>query len=206
MNREPGTASVQTVLGLALLLTPVALAPSCGGTRVVRGSDDASVDERAISRRLDLKDVDLALQELMTHFEGSPFVEDMRGAEERPGLAVMEILNETDQYGIDTTNLRETFEELVLETGCFALVSATEVDRLKRYMSDQASDWYAGGTVPDAGNLFGFRYVIGGTLKGETERGGGAARTQYRLHLKAVDVESGRLLWKKSADITKYQS
>ena len=188
----------------ALLVLGLGLTTSGCRTGITRGSDDPRVNDVAMSRKLDLKDVDIALHTMLENLDQT-WAAKVRATGEEPGLAVMEIRNETDQYGLDTTNLRESFEEQILNMGAFAIVAADAVNKLKSSMMEQNTDWYAGGTVPEAGNLLGFRYIIGGVLKGETERTAGAARTQYRLYLKAVDIETGRLLWKKSADITKAQ-
>ena len=201
--RKPNLAV--SVLMPLVLCTSLASCQLLGPKKVVRGTDDSTVDDVALSRKLDLKDVDIALQKLLKQLDESTWAAKIRASGEEPGLAVMPIRNETDIYGLDTTNLRETFEELVLDMGCFSIVAAGEVDKFKGYMTEQQSDWYNGATIPEAGNLFGFTYVIGGLLKGETERNRSAARTQYRLYLQAIDISTGVKKWKKAASVTKFQ-
>ncbi|MFT5286930.1 MAG: PBP1b-binding outer membrane lipoprotein LpoB [Planctomycetota bacterium] len=189
----------------ALLVLGLGVTTAGCGSTITRGSDDARVNDAALSRKLDLKDVDISLRTMLANLDES-WAQRIRATGERPGLAIMEINNETDQYGLDTTNLRESFQEQILNMGTFKIIAAAGVDKLKSSMMEQHTDWYNGGTVPQAGNLLGFNYIIGGVLKGETERMSGTARTQYRLYLKAVNIETGEILWIKSADITKSQS
>ena len=190
-------------LFLALTSVLLVLFVSCS-SGVKRGSDDPSVNEKAMSRRLDLKDVDHALGTLMKEFEQSPFLGEVKRKGDRPTIAVDMIVNETDQH-ISTERLLQSFETLVVNLGSFKVVSHENVDKFKKYMLEQNSEWYNGATVPNAGNLFGFRYIIGGKIFGETERLSGEARTQYRLVLRAMNLETGVIEWQGQADITKFQ-
>lgn len=189
---------------LFLLLTLALLLAGCG-TTVKRGSDDASLNDLALSRKLDLKDVDIALGKLMKNFEASRFVKDAQQSGGRPGLAVDMIVNETDQHGISTDRLLESFNTKIINMGTFSVVSMANLEKFKKLLLEQNSDWYDGATVPNAGNLYGFKFIIGGKLFGETEYGSGEARTQYRLVLKAMNVENGVIEWQATEDVTKYQ-
>ncbi len=179
------------------------LAGGCA-SGVKRGSDDPSVVDKAMSRKLDLKDVDQALGKLMAEFESKGFVAEVKRDGNRPGIAVDIITNETDQH-ISTERLLQSFETEVVNMGCFKVVSHQNTEKFKKYMIEQNSDWYDGATVPNAGNLFGFHYIIGGKIFGETEKLDGDARTQYRLILKAMNLQTGVIEWQGQADITKYQ-
>ncbi|MBU0755593.1 MAG: penicillin-binding protein activator LpoB [Planctomycetes bacterium] len=190
---------------LFVLFALVCLFAGCG-TTTKRGSDDASLNDLALSRKLDLKDVDIALAKLMKEFEASRFVGDAKKSGERPGLAVDIIVNETDQHGINTDRLLESFNTKIVNMGTFSVVSMANLEKFKKLLLEQNTDWYDGATVPNAGNLYGFRFIIGGKLFGETEYGSGEARTQYRLVLKAMNVENGVIEWQSTADVTKYQS
>ncbi|MFH2002334.1 MAG: hypothetical protein ABIK28_21865 [Planctomycetota bacterium] len=189
-------------VAVSLLIVLIIGVSACSGVR--RGSDDASLDEMAMSRKLDLKDVDLTLKKMMDEFRNSGFLQRVQQSGARPGLALDLILNETDQH-ISTDRLLESFQGMIVDIGAFKVVSPESVAKLKATMLEQNTDWYNGGTVSNAGSLFGFRYIIGGKLFGETERLSGDARTQYRLVLKCVDVETSEILWQKTADVTKYQ-
>jgi len=191
--------------GLAAVSLLCLLLAGCAGG-VKRGSDDPSLDDLAMSRKLDLKDVDLSLGKLMTEFQNSGFIQYVRRDNVRPGIAVDEIVNETDQHGINTGRLLQTFETQVVNLGAFSVVSKENLAKFKQALTEQQSDWYNGATVPNAGNLYGFKYIIGGKLFGETEKLDGEARTQYRLVLRAMNVETGVIEWQGNADVTKFQN
>lgn len=190
-------------LTLIALLVLAFLAVGCGST-VKRGSDDASLNDVALSRKLDLKDVDIAIDKLMGEFMNSGFLGAVKRGGTRPGIAIDVIVNETDQH-LSTDRLLESFNTKIVNMGHFTVVSMNNLNKFKDMLKEQGTDWFDGATVPNAGNLCGFRYIIGGKLFGETERGDGDARTQYRLILKAMDVERGVIEWQGSADVTKYQ-
>ena len=187
-----------------ILILVIALCAGCQGG-IKRGSDDPSVNEKAMSRKLDLKDVDLALGNLMKEFQSSAFVGEVKRDGTRPGIAVDMIVNETDQHGISMDRLLQTFETQVVNLGAFKVVSYENTERFKKQLLEQNSDWYNGATVPNAGNLFGFYYIIGGKLFGETEKYKDEARTQYRMVLRAMNVETGVIEWQGQADVTKFQ-
>jgi uncharacterized protein (TIGR02722 family) len=189
---------------VVLAVAAMVFAGCAGGVK--RGSDDPSLDDKAMSRKLDLKDVDLALGELMAEFDDSGFYKIIQREGGRPGIAVDMIVNETDQHGINTTRLLQSFETKIVNLGIFAVVSKENLAKFKQALAEQNSDWYNGATVPNAGNLYGFKYIIGGKLFGETERLSGEARTQYRLVLRAMNVETGIIEWQGNADVTKFQS
>lgn len=197
--------SFRHCIPLVTLLILVIFAAGCGST-VKRGSDDASLDDLALSRKLDLKDVDLALNKLMKEFKGSPFMAEVKKGGDRPGIAVDIIVNETDQHGISTSRLLESFETQIVNMGTFKVVSKENLAKFKKILLEQQTDWYDGATVPEAGKRFGFQIIIGGKLFGETERGDGEARTQYRLILRAMNVETGVIEWQGQTDVTKHQS
>jgi uncharacterized protein (TIGR02722 family) len=190
--------------GIAILTVAVLCLVACG-TTTKRGSDDPSVVNKAMSRKLDLVDVDDTLAKLMTEFEQSAFLKEVKADSARPGMAVDIIVNETDQASISTDRLLQSFETKVVNMGAFKVVSKENLNKFKDLLKEQNSDWYDGATVPNAGNMFGFKYIIGGKLFGETERGSDEARTQYRLVLRAMDVETGVIEWQGNADVTKYQ-
>jgi len=197
------------LLSFLVLLSAVLILSGCGGTKFQRGSDDPTLDEKAMSRKLDLKDVDLALDKLMKKFESHPFMgrvkQSVAAGGERPGISVDIILNETDQR-IDTNVLLESFRTKIIGFGIYKVVSYDNTMKFKNLLKEQNSDWYNGATVPNAGNLCGFRYIIGGKLLGGTERTSDEARTQYRLVLMALDIETGVIEWQETTDITKFQS
>lgn len=189
---------------IAILMIAVLCLMACG-TTTKRGSDDPSVVNKAMSRKLDLVDVDQALDKLMTEFQESAYMKEIKAGSARPGMAVDIIVNETDQASISTDRLLQSFETKIVNMGAFKVVAKENLNKFKDLLKEQNSDWYDGATVPNAGNMFGFRYIIGGKLFGETERGSDEARTQYRLVLRAMDVETGVIEWQGNADVTKYQ-
>ncbi|MFT4543325.1 MAG: PBP1b-binding outer membrane lipoprotein LpoB [Planctomycetota bacterium] len=154
------------------------------------------------SYRINLADVDDAVEKLMDEFETSAFLKEVRATDTRPGIAVDLLTNETDQR-VNTDRILQTFESRVLDLRAFEVVSYENAARFKQALADQAMDWFDAASIPEAGNLYGFRYIIGGKLFGETERQGRSSTTEYRLVLKVLDVERGVVEWSETFDIRK---
>ena len=149
-----------------------------------------------------LSDVDAAVEQLMDRLESSSLLTEVRASGTRPGIAIDLITNETDQR-VSTERILQTFETRVVNMRTFEVVSYQNAERFKKALAEQQLDWFDQQTVPEAGKLFGFRYIIGGKLFGETERTGRSSRTEYRLILKVMDVERGVIEWSGDFDIYK---
>ena len=164
-----------------------------------------------MSGTLDLEDVDRALDELMKNFVASSFVDKIKANEseaamERPALAVDKIVNETNKHNINPERLLLSFETRLMNLNMFNVVESQKGRaKIKSLLKEQDTFDYNEDTIPEAGNLLGFKYVIGGKLFGHTERTGSEIRHQYRLILTVVDIETGLKEWQDDVDVTKHK-
>jgi len=188
---------------VAILATVITLS-GCKPT-VTRGSENEKVDKIALSTGLDMKDWDDALKDVTTKLEANKqkFMDYAKAHDGKlPRIAICEFRNNSASH-IKTEIFRNKLEEVVLDTESFDVMDETARDILLKKVKEQASGAFNPETAVEVGKQIGIQYMFFGTVEDITERTADAKRSQYQVNVKLVEIETGRLLFKKSANASK---
>jgi len=187
------------LLSSTLLLLPLV---ACSGPDYERGSDDPSIDERAMSTRLDRADLERALDEWYAAFEQSPFVTGLGAA--RPSISVLEITNETSEHISSALSaLITSVETHLVNSNKLDVVANDELVKAAIAQELMAGDEVDPDTMAEAGKRLGVHYFVHGSVGDTTEKTDDRRRVQYYLFLKVTEVETRRIVFQHQSDVTK---
>ncbi|HTE05131.1 MAG TPA: hypothetical protein VK824_02965 [Planctomycetota bacterium] len=188
----------------AALLLPVLLVPACFGPSFSRGSEDPSIDEPALSTRLDKVDLELALAKWNAGLEASPFVKSL--GERRPSIAILRIANDSSEHiSGSLDSLLNSAETRLVESGQWSVVDnstlssdAIIAERL-RDLGDEVDD----ATIAALGKEFGIEYFVNGRVSDVAEKSEDVRRVQYQLFLRVTEVSTKLIRYQATINITK---
>jgi hypothetical protein len=188
----------------AALLLPVLLVPACFGPSFSRGSEDPSIDEPALSTRLDKVDLELALAKWNAGLEDSPFVRSL--GERRPSIAILRIANDSSEHiSGSLDSLLNSAETRLVESGQWSVVDnstlssdAIIAERL-RDLGDEVDD----ATIAALGKEFGIEYFVNGRVSDVAEKSEDVRRVQYQLFLRVTEVATKLIRYQATINITK---
>jgi len=190
-----------------MMVTAAALALSvaCGGPSYERGVDDPSIDEEALSTRLDRSDLQLALDQWWEKFKKSPFVEGL--GNEQPNIAILRISNDTSEHvsgALD--NLLNSVETKLVNMNQWNVIdnSVLTADGVMAERLRNVSDAVDPETIAALGKEYGIHYFINGRVGDTAEKTSDKRRVQYYLFLRVTDVATKRIVFQEQIDdITK---
>lgn len=188
----------------AAVLVGLSVAVGCSsGPKVVRGSEDAGLDQEALSTGLDRTDLKKMLRENMEALQASALVKRWE-QEQRPSVAVLSMRNETSEH-IDSAlqALISEVETTLVNAGHVRVISQENQPELVSMVRNQQSDAFDAAHVATLGRQVGVRYFVTGRVNSVDERGKDARRVQYFLFMRVLDAETSDILWQNSAEITK---
>ena len=189
----------------AVLTALALLAAGCGGTSYSRASDDPSIEEEALSTRLDRVDLELALDKWMQSFESSPFVGELAG--ETPNIAILRISNDTSEHVSGALqNLLNAVETRLVKMNTWNVIdnSALSSDAVMAERIRDLSDSVDDATIAALGKEYGIHYFINGRVGDTAEKTDDKRRVQYYLFLRVTDVATKRIVFQEQVDdITK---
>jgi len=186
-------------LGLVFIVATAA----CSGPTVSRGGEDESIDQAALSTRLDRVDLEGALDDWYEEFQGSGFIRNL-STDNRRSISVLQIKNETSQHiASGLKALIKSVETKVVNDGVLDVISNDQIaidaiagERLRGDAVDPE-------TMARLGKELGVHYFIYGNVGEVTEKLSDKKRVQYFLFLTVVEVETRRNVFQMQVDITK---
>jgi hypothetical protein len=186
------------VLLVAFLLMPMA----CSGPTVQRGTDDPSIDQAAMSTKLDRADLEHAMDTWLTAFNDSGFVHNLSTTNRI--ISVLEISNETSEHiGSSLRTLITSVETKLVNGGVFDVVSNDDVLKSAILAERKRYDMVDPDTMAALGRELGVNYFVHGRVGDNTEKLQDARRVQYTLFLKVTEVATRRTVFQEQIDITK---
>ncbi|MEM9693424.1 MAG: penicillin-binding protein activator LpoB [Myxococcota bacterium] len=176
------------------------------GPEYVRGADDPSIDDPAMSTGLDKRDLQRAISKQMESFLEAKVAKRWAGAddEEEPVVAIYPIANETSEH-IDSQldALLSDIETFMVNNELGRIVSAER----RKVMMDEIAQQQGGGFDPQAraqvNKQLGVQYFMTGKVYSSAERTEDARRVQYFLFLQLIDVSTSAVKWQNKVEITK---
>lgn len=167
---------------------------------------EADATDEAVGTVLDRRDLEQMLHENMASLQSSALAKRWE-AEDGPGVAVLYMRNDTSQP-IDSildalivdveTSLKNTGDVHVLRRDSSRPISSEALEEWEK----QPSDGFDASQVPrdESGAA---RYFVTGSVYSVDERRGGQRVLKYILFMRALDVETGDILWEDNAAVTK---
>jgi hypothetical protein len=190
---------------MMLTLAALMLSVACGGPSYERGVDDPSIDEEALSTRLDRADLQLALDQWWSKFEGSPFVSGV--GSDRPNIAILRISNDTSEHVSGALgNLLNSIETKLVNMNRWNVIdnSALTADGVMAERIRSVSDSVDPDTIAALGKEYGIHYFINGRVGDTAEKTSDKRRVQYYLFLRVTDVATKITVFQEQIDdITK---
>ncbi len=188
---------------LTLALLALTVLAACGPT-FSRASDDPSIDEPAMSVRLDRADLDVALASWYEQFSDSGFVAEVPKNERK--IAILSIENDTSEHiGSALRNLIEGMETKIVNDRVFQVVSNDDLvaDAITQERLRDLGENVDATTIAALGKEFGIHYFVHGRVGETAEKVSDTRRVQYFLFLKVTEVATTQRVFQQQIPITK---
>ena len=200
MNLRFSPRSVAALVPVALLV----LGAMACGPEVVRGSNDPSLDNHALSTGLDKDDIQRALHETLNNLRAAPVMNEWRSTNPPPNVAIFPIQNTTSEH-IDSMldALLGEAETWMVESGTVQVISRERQTQMIREVEGQQNPVFNPANAARYGKQLGAKYFITGKISGNDERSSDMRRVQYFLFLQVIDVETSAIKWQRKTYITK---
>lgn len=188
---------------VCLLLGILVLLVGCHTPSVTRGTEDPSIDRRAISTGVDMADWRHAVAMQVQAMEKSPFFASARTGDKKT-VVVSDFPNASASH-IDTGFLREMMEEELMNMGYFRLLEDKKRGELLKTLTiqNQMTELFDASTVAEKGRQLGVQYFVQGQVLGSKERGHDVIRSQYLIVVEVVDVSTAEKVFKKTVPVSK---
>lgn len=182
----------------------LALASFGCGKEVVRGSDDPSVDAKALSTSLDKEDMKRSLRDTLNRLRTSPLMNEWRTTNPQAIVTIFPFQNSTTEHiepQLDTI-LNEA-ENWLLESNVVRVISRARQTQMIREVEGQHTAAFNPAHAAQYGKQLGAKYYITGKVSGNDERNEDMRRVQYFLYLQVIDVETSEIRFSAKSEITK---
>jgi uncharacterized protein (TIGR02722 family) len=192
----------RALVGMAVCLTPLVLG-GCG-KEYVRGSNDPSIDNAAMSTGLDKEDVQRMLTECLNNLREAPLMAYWRTRNQQDTVAIFPFQNETSQH-IDSmlsAALSET-EEWLVNSGVVTVIARERQDQLIKEVEKSRGGVFNPDHVAEYGRQLGAKFFVTGKVQAADERTDDARRVQYFFFMQVLEVETSAIKWQKKAYVTK---
>jgi PBP1b-binding outer membrane lipoprotein LpoB len=189
------------------LLAAAALADGCAGKEYVRGADDPSIDQPAMSTGLDKDDIERTLQTLLNRMREAPIMTEWRaraGHNDRPIVAIAPFFNETSEH-IDPqldSMLGET-ETWLVNSSIVRVVSQERQADMIRQVEGAQHPAFDPRHIPQYGKQLGVKFYVTGKVGAADERTADARRVQYFIFMQVIDTETSEIRWQERAFLSK---
>jgi len=189
---------------VVLLLVCSFFIVSCGpkATRGGPGTDDAKLDQKALSTKLDRLDIEYLVKENTTALFDSRFwkKEIEYGEGNPPVIAILPIENNTAEHLEDEMAiLLSSIETSLVNSGLVNVVSRERQQQMVAELGMQQSATFDPASAGRLGKQLGAKYYVTGKLGAVAERLKDMRRMQYNLFIQILDIETGMLKFQNEA-------
>ncbi len=191
----------------ALLAAAPVVLGGCASHEYVRGANDPSIDQPAMSTGLDKDDIERTLQTLLNQMREAPIMDEWRvkaGQSNRQTVAIAPFQNETDEH-IDSqldAMLSETETWLVNSSIARVVDQSRQADMIRQVEGAQ-HPVFDPRHIPQYGKQLGVQFYITGKVGASDERTEDARRVQYFIFMQVIDTSTSEIRWQQKAYITK---
>src|SRR4051812_3134331 len=175
-KEHPSMKTSAWFIGLGLVLSVSA----CGGKEYVRGSQDPSIDNAAMSTGIDKDDIQRMLSENLNNLRAAPIMDQWRVDRGQDTVAVFPFQNETTEH-IDpqlAAILSET-ETWLVDASVVTVISRERQNQMIAEVEGHQHPVFNPAHVAQYGKQLGAKYFITGKVAASDERTDNARRVQY---------------------------
>jgi hypothetical protein len=177
---------------------------SCGpkATRGGPGTDNAKLDQEALSLKLDRLDIEYLVNESTTALFDSRFwkkeIEYTEG--NPPVIAILPIQNDTAEHLEDEMAiLLSSIETSLVNSGMINVVSRERQQQMVAELGMQQGTTFDPASAGRLGKQLGAKYYVTGKLGAVAERLEDMRRMQYNLFIQILEVETSMLKFQNEA-------
>jgi PBP1b-binding outer membrane lipoprotein LpoB len=201
-RRKPMKSLVSSSLFAALV--GASLFVSGCAKEYVRGSQDPSIDNAAMSTGLDKDDIQRMLQENLNKLRNAPIMDMWRQDRGQDTVAIFPYQNATSEHidSVLAAALSET-ETWLVESGVVTVISRERQKQMIAEVEGQQNPVFNPANVTKYGRQLGAKYFITGKVQAADERTDDARRVQYFLFMQVVEVETGVIRFQHKSYVTK---
>lgn len=202
------TSSIRLALVCGCLLATMGCS---SGPRAVRGTE-MELDSQALSTGLDRKDLEGMLNENMAELRKSAIINELIAhaktikSEERPGLAVLPMANETSEHIEGALSaLVSDVETQFVNWGPVRVINVQSQQSLINELQIQQSEnsGFDREKAARFGQQVGARFVVKTKISSAEERVEDQRRVQYFMFMQVLNVETGEILYQYKTNRTK---
>ena len=191
-------------LALTVVTAGATLSSSGCGPTYVRGSDDPSIDNAAMSTGLDKDDIQRMLKENLDKLRVAPIMDKWREDHAQDTVAIFPFENGTDQH-IDSmldATLSEA-ETWLVDSNTVVVVDHSRQQAMIAEVEGQQHPVFNPAHVAQYGKQLGVKYFLTGKVSASDERTDDARRVQYMFYLQVIETATSAIRWQNRAYVTK---
>jgi PBP1b-binding outer membrane lipoprotein LpoB len=179
------------------------VATGCG-KEYVRGSQDPSIDNAAMSTGIDKDDIQRMLSENLNTLRTAPIMEIWRAGRGQDTVAIFPFQNETTEHIEPQLSAILSEAETYLVENCpVTVVSRERQNQMIAEVEGQQHPVFNPAHVAQYGRQLGCKYFITGKVAASDERTEDARRVQYFFFMQVIEVETSAIRWQHKAYVTK---
>lgn len=191
-------------LSIVLVASALAFGSTGCAKQYIRGSNDPSVDNAAMSTGLDKEDIQRMLSENLNHLRTSPVMDLWRSHRQADTVAIFPFQNETSQH-IDS-QLQAALSEAetwLVDAGTVTVISRERQNQMLAEVEAGRGGAFNPSHVAQYGKQLGAKYIVTGKVQAADERTDDMRRVQYFLFMQVIEVETSAIRWQHKAYVTK---
>jgi PBP1b-binding outer membrane lipoprotein LpoB len=186
-----------------LALVSLVAAVGCGPT-YVRGSQDPSVDNAAMSTGLDKDDIQRMMAENLNNLRVAPIMDIWRSHKSQDTVSIFPFQNDTTEHiEPQLQAILGEAETWMVESNTVTMVSRERQNQIIREVEGQQNPVFNPAHVAQYGRQLGVKYFITGKVAANDERTSDARRVQYTFFMQVLEVETGVIRWQHKSYVTK---
>jgi hypothetical protein len=192
-----------TVAAAALACSSLA-SLACGGKEYVRGSQDPSIDNAAMSTGIDKDDIQRMLSENLNLLRTAPVMDQWRQDHGKDTVAIFPFQNETTEHiEPQLSAILGEAETWLVDAGTVTVISRERQNQMIAEVEGGQNPVFNPANVARYGKQLGAKYFITGKVSAADERTRDARRVQYFFFMQVIEVETSAIRWQHKAYVTK---
>jgi PBP1b-binding outer membrane lipoprotein LpoB len=185
------------------LLFVSGFATACGPT-YVRGSQDPSLDNPAMSTGLDKDDIQRMMSENLNNLRTAEMMNVWRSHHSQDTVSIFPFQNDTTEHiEPQLQAILGEAETWLVESSTVTVVARERQNQVIAEIEGQRNPVFNPAHVAQYGRQMGVKYFITGKVSANDERTSGARRVQYTFFMQVIEVETGVIRWQHKSYVTK---
>jgi PBP1b-binding outer membrane lipoprotein LpoB len=170
----------------------------------VRGSQDPSVDNAAMSTGIDKDDIQRMLSENLNNLRNAPVMDLWRQHRAQDTVSIFPFQNETSEH-IDSqlSVILSEAETWMVDAQVATMISRERQNQMIAEVEGHQNAVFNPAHIAQYGRQLGVKYFITGKVGASDERTEDARRVQYFFYMQVIEVETSAIKWQHKAYVTK---